>query len=436
MNRAIVALAIPTILMNISIPLLGAVDTAVVGHLKEVYYLGAVSLGSLIFTMIYWAVGFFRMSTVGLAAQAHGRGDAQECMDLLGRAILLALLIGAAVIVLREGVLWVALRIFDASAEVEFYAAEYFRIRVFAAPAAFVLVVFQGWYYGLGNVAYPVAITVFVNALNVALDFLFVYGLGYQSSGVAIATVISQYLGVALTLLVFGLRYGEYWRRFSWWRLVSWPKMRIILALNRDIFIRTMGLQFTIWYFMAKSAALGDLMLAANAILLNMRYLTSYALDGFATAAEVTVGSAIGAGDRARMLAAIRISLIWGLVVGGGISLLYLAFSPWWPGWFTNNAEVLALIHTYLVWVLIEPWLSNFCYIMDGIYVGATASRQMRNSMLISALLVFWPAIEVLSWLYGNHGMWAATLLLYLARAATLTPPLRRLWRGEGVTLA
>lgn len=422
--------------MNISVPLLGAVDTAVVGHLREVYYLGAVSLGALIFTMIYWAVGFFRMSTVGLAAQAHGRGDTQECMDLLGRALLLALLIGALVILLREAVLWAALRVFDASPQVEHYAAEYFRIRVFAAPAAFVLVVFQGWFYGLRNVAFPVTLTVFVNVLNVGLDLWFVWGWGYHSDGVAFATVISQYLGVTLTGVLFWRRYKDYWRRFSWGRLFSWPKLRIILSLNRDIFIRTLGLQFTIWYFMAKSASQGDLILAANSILVQMRYITSYALDGFATAAEVTVGSAIGAGNRPDVLAAIRVSLIWGLVVGGCISGLYLATSPWWPGWFTNNPEVLTLIYTYLLWVLIEPWLSNVCYIMDGIYVGATASRLMRNSMLISALLVFWPAIELLSWLYGNHGMWAATVLLYVARAITLTPPLRRLWRGQGVQLA
>lgn len=435
LNRSIVRLAVPTIVMNLSTPLLGAVDTAVVGHLQDVTHLGAVGLGSLVFTMIYWLVGFFRMSTVGLAAQAHGRGDVQACADLLGRALLLAAVLGALAIALRDAISLVAFWYFEASAEVEHHAAVYFRIRVLAAPAAFALMIFQGWFYGLHNVALPVVITVLVNVVNVALDLLFVVGWGFQSDGVAWATVIAQYLGVALTAALFLRRYGLYWRRLAWARVLAWQPMRAILTLNTDIFLRTLSLQVANLYFLAKSAALGDLILAANTILLQMRYLSAYGLDGFATAAEVTVGAAVGAGDRARLLATIRIALVWGLVVGAALSLIYGAGAPWWPGWFTDNPAVRHLVQLYLLWIVAEPWLSNAAFILDGVYVGATATRPMRNAMLISVLVVFLPAIEVLGRLYGNHGLWAATMLLYLARTATLAVPLRRLWRGRGVRL-
>ena len=421
--------------MNISVPLLGAVDTAVVGHLKEVYYLGAVSLGSVIFTMMYWALGFFRMSTVGLAAQAHGSGNHSQSAEVLGRALVLALVMGITVILGRDAIAWAAFRLFDASAPVEQFAAEYFGIRVFAAPAAFVLMIFQGWFYGVKNVAYPVVIMVLVNSLNIGLDLLFVQAWGFKSDGVAWATLISQYLGLLVTLGLFFLRYSHYRRRMTLRGIFSWRRFRELLALNLDIFLRTLALQSASLYFVAKSAALGDLVLAANSVLLQMRYISTYALDGFATAAEVLVGSAIGAENRADLLSGIRLSLRWGMAVGAAISMLYLATSPWWPLFFTNHAGVLALVQTYLVWVILEPWVSNLCFIMDGIYVGATASRLMRNGMVLSVLLVFLPAIEILAYFFGNHGMWAAGLLLYLTRTLVLLPPLRRLWRGTGVRL-
>ena len=435
LNRTIVRLAIPTILMNISTPLLGAVDTAVVGHLPEVYYVGAVGLGSLLFTMIYWTVGFFRMSTVGLTAQSHRRGDEQECVDVLGRALLLAITLGLLVIAARGLITWVAFQAFDATTAVEHHAEIYFNIRIFAAPAAFVLLIFQGWYYGVKNVAYPVLLTIFVNVLNIGLDFLFVVRWGYKSDGVAWATVISQYLGIVMAIGLFWYKYPHYWRRFILLRVFSWPQLRLILMLNMDIFLRTLSLQIATLYFMAKSAAMGELILAANTILLQMRYIAAYALDGFATAAEVTVGSAIGAEDREELLAAVRISLCWGMIVGGIISAVYFALSPWWPSWYTNNAAVLSLVNGYLVWIVLEPWISNLAFILDGVYVGATASRLMRNAMIFSVIAVFLPAIHLLSWLYGNHGMWAATVLLYFARTITLALPLRRLWRGSGVRL-
>lgn len=435
LNRNIVRLAVPTILMNISTPLIGAVDTAVVGHLDEVYYLGAVSLGTLLFSILYFTFNFLRMGTIGMASQAKGAEDEQACANVLGRGVVIALLLGLLAIAFKDVITLAAFRFLDASVEVERLAETYFDIRILAAPAALLAMVFQGWFYGMKNVAYPVALTIFVNVINVALDFWFVVGLGYTSDGVAWATVISQYLGLGLTLLLLGARYRFILRLMGWKALLEWAALRRMLSLNRDIFLRTLSMQVAHLVFMALSASMGDLILAANTILLQMRLVSAYALDGFATAAEVTVGQAIGSGNRKELLLAIRLSLVWGVLVGGGISLVYGALAPWWPHWFTNNPAVLAAVYSYILWVVLDPWVGNLPYILDGIFVGATAGRVMRNTVMFSVFVVFLPTLYGLSALFGNHGMWAATVLLLACRGVTLSWPVFRLFRDEGYRL-
>ncbi len=434
-NRTILRMALPTILMNVSVPLLGAVDTAVMGHLPDVHYLGAVSLGSLVFTTIFWGFAFFRMSSVGLTAQNHGRGDAGEVAQVLGRGLLLSLAVGLAVAALREPIAWAAFRLLHASPRVELLGREFFAIVGLAMPAALMLQVFQGWFYGIKNVAFPVALTVFVNGANIALSLTLVLGLGMASEGVAWATCAAQYLGLLLTLAVFFLRYGSYRRLLAWRALLDGPRLRAILAMNGDIFLRTLCLLFANAYFMSRSAALGDAILAANSILLQFRHIAVYAMDGFATAAEVAVGNALGGGRREDLLEAIGLSQQWGFAVGGAISAAYLALSPWLPGLFTTNPDVLPLVFTFYLWIVLEPWVSNVCFILDGIFIGATATRTMRDSMVLAVIAVYLPAILLLGWQFGNHGMWAAYLLLYLARGATLQRHIGRLRRVPGYAL-
>ncbi len=434
-NRTILRMALPTILMNVSVPLLGAVDTAIMGHLPDVHYLGAVSLGSLVFTTLFWAFGFFRMSTVGLTAQHHGRGDAAEVAQVLGRGLVLSLAVGFAVALLREPIAWAAFRLLNASPEVERLGRAFFSIVGLAMPAALMLQVFQGWFYGIRNVGFPVALTVFVNGANIALSLLLVLGLGMASAGVALATCVAQYLGLLLTLAVFFSRHRVYWRLLVWRTLLDPARLRPILAMNGDIFLRTLCLLFANAYFMSRSAALGDAILAANSILLQFRNLAVYALDGFATAAEVAVGSALGGGRRGELLDAISLSQQWGLAVGAAISLTYLVLAPWLPGLFTSNANVLPLVFAFYVWIVLEPWISNACFILDGVFIGATATRTMRNSMVIAVIAVYLPAILLLGRLFGNHGMWAAYLLLYFARGATLQRHVLRLRRVPGYVL-
>jgi MATE family multidrug resistance protein len=339
------------------------------------------------------------------------------------------------VALLREPIGWAAFRLLNASAEVERLGRAFFSITGLAMPAALMMQVFQGWFYGIKNVAFPVTLTVAVNAANIALSLFLVLRMGLASEGVALATCIAQYLGFALTVAVFLARYRGYWRHLAWASVLDVPRLRQILAMNGDIFLRTLCLLFANAYFMSRSAALGDAILAANSILLQFRNLAVYALDGFATAAEVAVGNALGSGKREDLLEAVSLSQQWGLAVGGVISAVYLVGMPWLPGLFTSSTDVLPLVLSFYVWIVLEPWISNVCFILDGIFVGATATRSMRNSMVIAVVGVYVPAILLLGWLLGNHGMWAAYLLLYFARSATLFIPLRRLRLEPGYAL-
>ncbi len=425
LNRTILRLALPTIFMNISIPLLGAVDTAVVGHLPGATALAGVGVGSAIFTLIYWAFGFFRMSTVGLSAQSHGRGDAQGAMDVLGRSSLLAVGIGLLVIALQGPILTWSLWFVEPSTQVAQQAEVYFKLRIWAAPAAFLLWVFQGWFYGIKRIAAPVMLTILVNTSNIVLDLVFVLYFHQGVAGVALATLISQWVGVAITLAWFVISAKSYWRLFCWKGLLQKAKMWEMLRLNRDIFLRTLALQAVTFYFVKASAVYGDAVLAANTVLIQLRMLAAYALDGFATAAEVVVGNALGAANHPRFKRAVVLCMAWSLGVGCLIGLVYAALSPWWPRWFTTNPQTLEAIALFMLWIFIEPLLSNVSFALDGVFVGASAGKMMRNGMLLSAVLVFFPSYWLLAPHLGSHGLWLAMDLFYLARAATLYLPLQ-----------
>lgn len=427
LNQTILRLAIPTILMNISLPLLGAVDTAVVGHLENVYEVGAVSLGSMIFNILFWACMFFRMSTIGWVAQAHGRGDAEECADILGRGLMVSLVLGFVFILLAPFISNVAFYFIKASQEVETYAREYFLIRVYGAPAVFITMVFTGWFYGLKNIHYPVILTIFVNAINVVLDLWFVWELGFRSAGVAWASLIAHYLGAGLMLGLFFLKYRSYWHLMKPSRMLVPGKIRSFMSTNFDIFLRTFCLIFADTFFMAKSAALGDVVLAVNTILTQFRSITAFALDGFATAAEVVTGSALGAGKREELLHAIVLVQRWGMLVGVGFCGFYWLGSSWLLSLFTHHQAVLELAAVFVIWIILDPLIGNIPFILDGIFVGATATKTMRNTMIASVFLVYLPCFYWLAHFFGNHGMWAAVMLLYAARGASLQFYVQRL---------
>lgn len=412
-------LSLPVIFMNISVPLVGAVDTAVVGHLSAVYFVGAVGVGAFLFNFLYWSFGFFRMSTVGLAAQAHGRGDRRELANVLARGLLLAVLFGLGAILLKGVITHAAFLFIKASPEVTLYATEYVHIRVWAAPAVFAMFVFTGWFFGVNNTTFPVVVTLVVNLLNAGLDYQFVVVGGMTSAGVAWATVISQYVGLGLVLVLFGLRYRGYLPLISLREVFQAREVVKLLKMNSDIFVRTVALLFSIALFTSRSAAQGDLILAANTILVQFRYITAFALDGFAVASEVLTGAAVGTGDMMGVRQVVKLSLIWGFGVGLVFSVVYLVGGSFFLRLFTDHPGILATAGVFLVWVVVDPLVANFSYMLDGVMVGATATRTMVGTMIFSVFVIYLPVFFWFESLWGNHGIWAASLVLFAARALT-----------------
>ena len=418
-NRRVWRLAGPIILSNVTVPLLGAVDTAVVGHLAHAYYLGAVAVGALIFSFLYWGFGFLRMGTTGLTAQAHGAEDNDEVRATLARALIIAAALALAILVLQGAVIGLAMALIEASPEVERHARAYYAIRIWGAPAALGNYVVLGWFLGIQNARAGLALQIVINGVNIVLDLVFVIGLGLAVEGVALATLIAEYVGLALGLwMIFAAlrRLGGRWRLD---RIVDAPSLRRMAGLNRDIFLRTLCLVSAFAYFTAQSATMGDVVLAANAVLMNLLHFMAYGLDGFAHAAEALIGRAVGAGDRAAFRGAVRTSTIWALWTAVAFSALYAALGATIIDVLTGVEEVRATARAVLPWMIAAPIVSVWGYQLDGIFLGATRSSEMRNAMVLS-LVIYLVAVTVLKPLWGNHGLWLAFLVFMVGRAVTL----------------
>lgn len=419
-NRRVWRLAGPIMLANITIPLLGAVDTAVVGHLDQVYYLGAVAVGSLIFNFLYWGFGFLRMGTTGFAAQAHGADDTVEAVDTLWRAMVIAALIGVGLLITQGLIIAGAMAIMDASANVDAHTRAYFAIRIWSAPAALANYVVLGWFLGMQNARAGLIIQVFINVINIVLDVLFVVGMGMAVEGVAIATVIAEYGGLALGAFMVHRALGRLGGESIDWRRVLDPaRMRHMIAINRDIFLRTLCLITAFAYLTIQSARLGDVILAANAVLLNMVTFMAYALDGFANAAQALVGRAVGEGSRSDYRGVVKASTVWALGFAVAFSLVYAATGSLIIDALTGLEDVRAAARLALPWMILAPLVSVWGYQLDGIFIGAMQSREMRNAMILS-LIVYLVAVEVFRPLYGNHGIWLGFILFMVARGLTL----------------
>jgi MATE family multidrug resistance protein len=397
----------PIILTNVSVPLLGAVDTAVVGHLPEVYYIGAVALGAMLFTYIYHLFNCLRMGTTGPTAQARGAGDYSEVRAILGRALLLAGTIGGVLVALQLPVLAFAFWAIDASAEVEHYAREYFLIRVWSMPAVLGIYAIVGWYYGVRDARTPLVVQIFTNGLNIALDFVFVFGFGWGVTGVATASVIAQYTGLVLGLACV-------WRTFRTLppgsmrgHLLDRARFVRMVSINGDIVLRTLCVVSVLGFFMAKSAELGDLTLAANQVLHNFLVFTSFGLDGFAHAAEAILGEAVGRRDRDAFRRAMGVVFLWAGLVGLLNVLAYALAGPGIIGLLTSIPEVRAAAADFLLWPVLMPLVSVWAYTYDGVYLAATRTAIMRNTMIV-AFIAFLAALYTLMPLVGNLGLWLA----------------------------
>ncbi|MBL4817032.1 MAG: MATE family efflux transporter [Shewanella sp.] len=421
-NRQLLALALPMILSNITVPLLGLVDTAVVGHLSNAYYLGGVAVGSTIITLILWVLGFLRMATTGLVAQSYGAGDTQAQYKLLLQAGSLALILGLSAVLLQLPILNTALMLTDASLEVQRYTREYFEIRIWSTPFALLNLVLLGWLLGRQQPKAAMWQLIVANSANIGLDLLFVLGLGWGVQGAALASVIADMSGflVALTMVYKQVQKTGGFDFFKLCNSLSLASYHKLLSLNADIFVRSLCLQIAFAFMTFQGASLGDNTVAANAVLLNLSLLISYALDGIAYYAEAEVGKAYGQKNNTKMREAVTLAWFWS-AISAILFTLVLAFSgESIIKMLTSIEAVRAVADEYLFWIVLLPILSFGSYLFDGVYIGAAKGKVMRNSMIISTFGVFFPV-----WFFlqdnGNHALWAAMSCFMLARSITLT---------------
>lgn len=421
LNRQITRLAVPNIISNISIPLLGIVDIAVLGHLESEVYIGAVALGGMLFNFIYWGFSFLRMGTGGFTAQAFGARDFRECGGILQRSLLVGVGGAVFILMLQLPIAWVAFALTDASPSVEFYAREYFLIRVWAAPATLALYALSGWFIGMQNTRFPMIITIIVNVLNLAFNLLLIYAFGMKSDGVALGTVLAQYCGLAVALFLFYRFYGRFRIRIPLKELLEKAKMKRFASVNTDIIIRTLSLVFVFSFFTAKSASENDVLLAVNTILLQFLMFFSYFIDGFAYAGEALTGKFKGAGNKTYLKKTIKVLFVWGAALSIPFSLLYLAIGNTLVELLTANPKVILLARDFTLWVAFIPLITFPAFIWDGIYIGTTASKAMRNSMLVATLTGFLPCYYLIHPIAGNHALWAAMLVFMLLRGVLLS---------------
>ncbi len=419
LNRRVWQLTGPIMFANLSVPLLGAVDTAVMGHLPEAFYLGAVAVGATIVHFIFWGFGFLRMGTAGLAAQAYGARNGLEIRVVLARAGLLGVGLGALLLLLQWPIARIGLALFEASDQVEDLAETYFFIRIWSAPAVFVNYAIVGWFIGVQNTRAVMILQVFMNGLNIILDLWFVLGLEWDVAGVAAATVIAEFTALALGVLMVRRELRRIPGSWQGMNLRDADKIRQLVAVNRDIFIRTACLMFAFAFFTARGAKLGDNTLAANAVLLQFQQFLSFGLDGFAHAAEALVGGAVGAKDRRTLRLAVKICGLWAAIIAAAYTLVYAIGGPVIIGWLTDLEAVRALSGEFLIWVIISPIISVWSFTLDGVFIGATRTAEMRNGMIIS-LAIYLAAVFALQPVLGNHGLWLAFTIFMAARAVTL----------------
>lgn len=433
-HSRLLKIALPVVISNATVPILGAVDTGVVGQMGQAAPIAAVGLGAVVLSTLYWVFGFLRMGTTGLAAQAHGAGDMAERGAVLMRALLVAAAAGLVLILTQTLLIRAALALAPAGDGVEALARDYLAIRIWGAPATIAAYAITGWLVAVERTRAMLVLQFWINGVNVVLDVWFVLGLGWGVAGVAWATLIAEWSGIALGLWLCRDGFLPVWRAARA-RLGDAVALRRMVAVNRDILIRSVLLQLSFTSFVFLGARQGEVTLAANHVLLQFLAIMAYALDGIAFAAETLVGQAVGARAAGQARAAARLAMLWGLAGGVLLAAVFALAGPWLIDLMTTAPDVRATARAYLPWLAIAPVIGVICYIFDGIFIGATLGAEMRRTMLQStavyalALLAFAPL--------GNHGLWAALMVLNLTRAVTMGRVYRRvfdpaagMWRG------
>lgn len=417
-HRRVLHIALPIVLSNATVPILGAVDTGVVGQMGTAAPIGAVGIGAIVLSGIYWLFGFLRMGTVGLTSQAIGARDDAEVAALLTRALMIGCAAGIFIILLQIPLFWAAFQVAPASGEVEGLAREYLGIRVWSAPAAIAIYGITGWLIAQERTVAVLVIQVWMNGLNIVLDLWFVLGLDWGVEGVAFATFLAEWSGLFLGLWFckFVFRAAD-WR--NWARIFDLVRLKHMAVVNTDILIRSLLLEAMFISFLFFGAGFGDVTLAANQVLLQFLMVTAYAMDGFAFAAETLVGQALGARQKQALRRGAWLTSFWGLIIVCTLALLFALTGGFVIDIMAKSPEVRETARIFLPYMVLAPPIGWAAWMLDGIFIGATATRDMRNMMTISAIIYFASAMVLLPSL-ENHGLWIALLISFVARGVTL----------------
>jgi MATE family multidrug resistance protein len=419
---------VPIMLSNVSEPLIGVVNTAVIGRLPEPYYIGAISVTSVIFAFLFWGFGFLRLSTGGLTAQAVGRGKPEEVISVLVRALIIAMAAGVLLLALSPLIRDAAFAFMGGSAEVAAHGKTYFNWRIWSAPFALANYCFLGWFVGQARAGLAFLVQLFLNLTNMALSVFFVLGMGMTSEGVGLAALLAEIAAALLgCVIAFRLLRGMT-DHINWASILDKQKFSQTLAMNGDVMIRTLCLLFAFSWFASRGAKAGDVTLAANVVLLHYFDVSAYLIDGFAFASEALVGQSVGAKDRKRFRDAVRLTTFWAMVVGISCSMILWFGGPWIIDLMTVNEEIRAEARVYLPWLAATPVLGVICFQFDGIFTGAMATKDIRNMMVIS-LAIFMLAWWLLEARFGNHGLWAALNIFFVARGVTFASRMKSLER-------
>lgn len=425
-NKQILHIAIPSIVSNITVPLLGLVDVTIVGHLGSASYIGAIAVGGMLFSMIYWIFGFLRMGTGGLTAQAYGSHNLKEATRILQRSIAVSMLLALALLILQYPIRVIAFLIIDASPDVRQLAASYFHICIWGAPATLGLYGFTGWFIGMQNSRFPMFIAITQNIVNIAASLFFVFALGMKVEGVALGTLIAQYAGLLMAYLLWLRYYRPLRKHLSRKHIFEREAMVRFFQVNRDIFLRTLCLVAVTVFFTSTGAAYGDVTLAVNTLLMQLFTLFSYILDGFAYAGEALSGKHIGANNRTALRLTVRNLFGWGLALALMFTLLYGIGGKGFLRLLTNDEQVILASATYFYWVLAIPLVGFSAFLLDGICIGATATRLMLRAMIVASAGFFLVYYGFRSSL-GNHALWMAFILYLLLRGVVQAILSRRL---------
>ncbi len=423
-NKRILQIAVPSIISNITVPLLGLIDVTIVGHLGAAAYIGAIAVGGMLFNIIYWIFGFLRMGTSGMTSQAYGKHDLDEVARLLLRSVGVGLLIAIILVTLQYPIRKLAFTFIQTTEEVERLATLYFRICIWGAPAMLGLYGFAGWFIGMQNSRFPMYIAITQNIVNIAASLCFVYLFHMKVAGAAWGTLTAQYAGFLMALLLWRRYYGGLKKHVAWHEVLKKEAMLRFFQVNRDIFLRTLCLVIVTLFFTSAGAAQGEIVLAVNTLLMQLFTLFSYIMDGFAYSGEALVGKYVGANNRLALYRTVRQLFIWGVGLSTGFTLLYFFGGKSFLGLLTNETSVIREAGNYFYWVLAIPLTGFAAFLWDGIFIGATATRQMFYSMLVASSSFFLVYYSLHEWM-GNHALWLA-FIVYLSLRGIMQATLSR----------